>query len=155
MAPKLKDPGTFTIPCTIGSAEFAKDLCDLGASINLMPYSFFNTLGIGQPRPTSMRLQMANRTMKRLLGVIEDVLVRVDKFILPANFVILDCEVDYEVSIILGRPFLATGKALVDVEAGQLTFQLGDENVVFHMCKSMRQPNSNEVCSFVDIVRTL
>ncbi|XP_070004546.1 uncharacterized protein [Nicotiana sylvestris] len=90
--------------------------------------------------------------MKRPLGIIDDVLVRVDKFILPADFVILDCEVDFEVPIILGRPFLATGKALVDVEAGELTFRVGNEKVVFHVCKSMRQPNSTEVCSFVDIV---
>ncbi|XP_070055316.1 uncharacterized protein [Nicotiana tomentosiformis] len=152
MAQKLEDPGAFTIPCTIGSADCTKALCDLGASINLMPYSVFKTLGIGQPRPTSMRLQMAGRTMKRLLGIIDDVLVRVDKFILPADFVILDCEVDYKVPIILGRPFLATGKALVDVEAGDLTFRVGDEKIMFHVCKSMRQPNSNEVCSFVDHV---
>ncbi|XP_070040159.1 uncharacterized protein [Nicotiana tomentosiformis] len=90
--------------------------------------------------------------MKRPLGVIKDVLVRVDKFILPEDFVILDCEVDYEVLIILGRPFLATDKALCDVEAGELTFRVGDEQVVFHVCKSMRQPNSNEMCSFVDLV---
>ncbi|XP_070046334.1 uncharacterized protein [Nicotiana tomentosiformis] len=118
MSPKLEDPGAFTISCTIGSADFAKALCDLGASINLMPYSMFKTLGIRKPRPTSMRLQMADRKMKRPLGIIDDVLVRVDKFILPADFVILDCEVDYEVPIIMGRPFLATGKTLVDVEAG-------------------------------------
>ncbi|XP_070050817.1 uncharacterized protein [Nicotiana tomentosiformis] len=99
MAPKLEDPGAFTISCTIGSADFAKALCDLGASINLMPYSVFKTLGIGQPRATSMRLQMADRTMKRPLG----------------------------------RPFLATGKALVDVEAGEFTFRVGDEKVVFHV----------------------
>ncbi|XP_070010708.1 uncharacterized protein [Nicotiana sylvestris] len=122
MAPKLDYPGAFTNPCTIGSANFAKAFCDLGANINFMPYSVFKTLGIGQPRPTSMRLQMEDRTMKRPLGIIDYVLVRVDKFILPANFVILDCEVDYEVLIILGRPFLATGKALVDVETGELTF---------------------------------
>ncbi|XP_070024620.1 uncharacterized protein [Nicotiana sylvestris] len=133
MAPKLEDPGAFTIPCTIGSAYFAKSLCDLGASINLMPYSLFKTLGIGQPRPTSMRLQMEDQTMKRLLGIIDDVLVRFDKFILPADFVILDCEVNYEVSIILGRPFLDMGKALVDVEAGELTFWVGDERWSF-MC---------------------
>ncbi|XP_070010597.1 uncharacterized protein [Nicotiana sylvestris] len=101
IAPKLEDPGAFMIPCTIGSTKFAKALCDLGASINFLPYSVFKTLGIGQPRPTSMRLQMADRTMKRPLGVIEDVLVCVDKFILLADFVILDCEVDYEVPIIL------------------------------------------------------
>ncbi|XP_070034598.1 uncharacterized protein [Nicotiana tomentosiformis] len=133
MAPKLEDLGAFTITCTIESVEFAKALYDVGASINLMPYSVFKSLGIGKPRPTSMRLQMANRTMKRLLGVIENVLVRVDKFILPANFMILDCEVDYEVPIIFGRPFLATGKALVDVEAGEPTFRVGDEKAVFHV----------------------
>ncbi|XP_070039583.1 uncharacterized protein [Nicotiana tomentosiformis] len=147
-----EDPSTFKIPCTIGSVEFAQALCDLRESINLMLYSVFNTLGIGQPRPTSMRLQMANHTMKRPLGVIEDILVCVDKFILPADFVILDCEVDYEVPIILRRPFLAMGKALYDLEAGELTFWVGDKKVVFHMCKSMRKPKSNEVCSFVDLV---
>ncbi|XP_070055327.1 uncharacterized protein [Nicotiana tomentosiformis] len=113
MAPKLEDLGAFTIPCTIGSTDFSKALYDLGASINLMPYSVFKTLGIGQPRPTSMRMQMAYHTMKRPLGITDDVLVRVDKFILPTDFVILDCEVDYEVPIILGRPFLSTGKAFV------------------------------------------
>ncbi|XP_070050385.1 uncharacterized protein [Nicotiana tomentosiformis] len=152
MAPNLEDLGAFTIPRTIGSADFAKALYDLGASINLMSYSVFKTLGIGKPRPTSMRFQMADRTIKKPLGIIDDVLVRVDMFILPADFVILDCEVDYVVPIILGRPFLATGKALIDVESGELTFRVGDEKVVFNVCKSMRQPNSNEVCSFVDLV---
>ncbi|XP_070026067.1 uncharacterized protein [Nicotiana sylvestris] len=124
MAPKLEVPGAYTIPCTIGSADFAKALCDLGASINLMPYSVFKTFAIGQPRATSMRLQMVNRTMKMPLGIIDDVLVRVDTFILPVDFVILDCKVDYEVPILLGRPFLEKGKALVDVEAGELTFRV-------------------------------
>ncbi|XP_070022364.1 uncharacterized protein [Nicotiana sylvestris] len=98
---------------------------------------------------------MADRTMKKPLGIIDDVLVRVDKVILPTDFVILDCEVDYEVSIILGRPFLATRNALVDVEAGKLTFRVGDEKVDFHVCKSMKQPNCSEVCSFVDLVTTM
>ncbi|XP_019232100.1 PREDICTED: uncharacterized protein LOC109216068 [Nicotiana attenuata] len=128
MAPILEDLGAFTIPCTIKSADFAKALCDLGASINLMTYLVFKTLGIGKPRPTSMRLQMADRTMKRPMGVIEDVFVRVDKFILPANFVILDCEVDFKVPIIIGRPLLGTAKALSDVEAEELTatMNIGD-----------------------------
>ncbi|XP_070009640.1 uncharacterized protein [Nicotiana sylvestris] len=92
MAPKLEDPSAFTIPGTIESADFAKALCDLGASINFMPYIVFKTLGIGKPRSTSLRLHMADKTMKRPLGIIDDVLVRVDKFILPADFVILDCK---------------------------------------------------------------
>ncbi|XP_070054220.1 uncharacterized protein [Nicotiana tomentosiformis] len=152
MALKLEYPGAFTIPYTIGRANFAKALCDLGTSINLMPYSVFKTLGIGKPRPIYIRLQMADHTMKKPLHIVDDVLVHIDKFILPTDFVILDCEVDYEVPIILGRPFLAMGKALVDVEADEITFRVGDEKVVFHVCKSMRQPNSNEVCSFVDLV---
>ncbi|XP_070035400.1 uncharacterized protein [Nicotiana tomentosiformis] len=152
MDPKLEDPGTFIIHCTIESAEFAKALYDLGESINLMPYSVYNTLGTGKARSTTMRLQMVDRIMKWPLGVIEDVLVRVDKFIPPEDFIILDCEVDYEMPIIIGRPFLVTGKALCDVEAGELTFRVGDKKVVFHVCKSMWQPNSNEVCSFVNLV---
>ncbi|XP_070007318.1 uncharacterized protein [Nicotiana sylvestris] len=124
MAPKLEDPGTLTIPCTVWSANFSNALCDLGASIKLIPYSVFKTLEIGQPRPTSMRLQMADRTMKRPLCIIDDVLVRVDKFILLVDFVILDCEVYYEMPIIMDRPFLATGKTLVDVEAGEFTFRV-------------------------------
>ncbi|XP_070018169.1 uncharacterized protein [Nicotiana sylvestris] len=155
MTPKLEHSGAFTIPCTIGSADFAKALCDLRASINLLPYLVFKPLGIGKPRPTSMRLQMADHTMKRPLGIIDDVLVRVDKFILPADFVILDWEVDYDVPIILGRPFLDTGKTLVDVEAGELTSRVGDEKVVFHVCKSMRQPNINEGCSFVEMINVI
>uniref|UniRef100_A0A1U7XT26 Uncharacterized protein LOC104237573 n=1 Tax=Nicotiana sylvestris TaxID=4096 RepID=A0A1U7XT26_NICSY len=73
---------------------------------------------------------MEDRAMKMSLGIIDDVLVRVDMFIFPADFVILDCEVDYEVPIILGRPFLATQKVLVDVEAGELTFRVGGMTVV-------------------------
>ncbi|XP_019260016.1 PREDICTED: uncharacterized protein LOC109238045 [Nicotiana attenuata] len=89
--------------------------------------AIFKILGIGQASPTSMRLQMADSTTKRPLGVIEDALVCVDKFIPLVDFVILDCEVDYEVPIILGRPFLVTGKAICDVEAGELTFCVSDE----------------------------
>jgi len=119
---KKEDPGAFTIPCTIGKMHFAKALCDLGASINLMPLSIYKKLGLGAPKPTAMRLLMADRTVKKPIGVLQDVLVKVGPFIFPADFVILDCEVDFEVPIILGRPFLATGRALVDMERGQMKF---------------------------------
>nr|XP_009780483.1 PREDICTED: uncharacterized protein LOC104229528 [Nicotiana sylvestris] len=79
MAPRLEDPDAFTVLCTIGSANFAKALCDMGPSIILIPYSVFKTLCIGQLRATSMRLQMADRTTKRPLGIVDDVLVRVNK----------------------------------------------------------------------------
>ena len=113
---KKEDPGVFTIPCTIRLLHFAKALCDLGVSINLMPLSIYKMLGLGNPKPTAMRLLMADRIVKRPIGILLDVLVKVESFIFLADFVILDCEVDFEVPIILGRPFFATGRALVDME---------------------------------------
>nr|XP_009789488.1 PREDICTED: uncharacterized protein LOC104237104 [Nicotiana sylvestris] len=110
MAQKMSDPGSFTIPCTIGSYAFAKAIYDLGASINLMPLAVYTKLGIGRARPTSMLLQLADRTVKRPTGILDDVLVQVGKFVFPANFVILDYQVDEEIPIILGRPYLATGE---------------------------------------------
>ncbi|XP_070022517.1 uncharacterized protein [Nicotiana sylvestris] len=120
MAQKISDPGSFTIPCTIGSYAFAKALCDLGASINLMPLAVYTKLGIGRARPTSMLLQLADRTVKRPTGILDDVLVQVGKFVFPTDFVILDCQVDEEIPLILGRPFLATGRALINCETGEL-----------------------------------
>ncbi|XP_070048692.1 uncharacterized protein [Nicotiana tomentosiformis] len=114
IAPKLENPGEITIPCTIGSANFAKALCDLGANINFMPYFVFKMLGIGQPRPTSMKLQMADWTMKRPLRIIDDVLVGVNKFILPTDFVILDCEVDATLAVLQMRK-KSIGWTLADI----------------------------------------
>ncbi|KAK4715893.1 hypothetical protein R3W88_014231 [Solanum pinnatisectum] len=109
MVQKKEDPGAFTIPCTIRSIEFSKALCNLGANINLMLQAIYKQLGLGVPKPTAMRLMMADRSVKRPVGILFDVLVKVDTFIFPADFVILDCEVEFEVPIILGRPFLAIG----------------------------------------------
>ncbi|XP_070019349.1 uncharacterized protein [Nicotiana sylvestris] len=90
IAEKLSDPGSFTIPCTIGDFAFAKALCDLGANINLMPLEIYKRLGIGRARPTSMLLQLADRTVKRPSSIMYDVLIQVGKFVFPADFVILD-----------------------------------------------------------------
>ena len=123
---KEKDPGSFTIPCTIGNQFVGEALCDLGASINLMPKSVFQKLGIGKARPTTVMLQLVNRSYVKPKGKIEDILVKVDKFIFPADFLILDCEADNSTPIILGRPFLAIGKTMIDVEKGELTMQMHD-----------------------------
>ena len=117
---KKEDPGVFTIPCTVRSLNFARALCDLGASINLMPLSIYKKLGLGDPKPTVMRLLMADRTVKRPIGILHDVLVKVESFIFLADFVILDWEVNFEVSIILWRSFLATGRVLVDMDKGHM-----------------------------------
>ncbi|KAK4706327.1 hypothetical protein R3W88_034117 [Solanum pinnatisectum] len=102
--------------------QFAKTLCDLWASINLIPYAIYKKLGLGEPKATKMRLLMANHSIKHPVGILYDILVKVDRFIFSADFVILDCEIDAEIPIILGRPFLATGRALLDVECGELKF---------------------------------
>ena len=99
---KLKDPGSFTIPCKIGNSIFERALCDLGASINLMSLSIFRRLGLGEARPTIVSLQLADKSLKHPRGVIEDVLVKVDKFIFPIDFIVLDMKEDEEIPIILG-----------------------------------------------------
>ena len=82
---------------------------------------------------------MADRTLKRPIGILHDVLVKVESFIFPADFVILDCEIDFEVPIIFGRPILASGRALVDMEKGPMKFLLNNEEETFNICRSMRQ----------------
>ncbi|XP_059280959.1 uncharacterized protein LOC132034581 [Lycium ferocissimum] len=149
---KKEDPRVFIIPCTIGTYKFAKALCDLRVSINLVPFAIFNKLGLGTPRTITMRLLMADRIVKKSVGILYDVFVRVDQFIFLAAFVILDCEVDFEVPIILGRPFWVTGRALVDVERGELKFRTNDEEITFHICKSMKQPVDMSVVSVIDVI---
>ena len=88
LPPNLKDPGSFTIPCAIGNAVFERSLCDLGASINLMPWSIFKKLKLREARPTTATLQLEDRSLTHPRGIIEDVLVKVDKFIFPVDFII-------------------------------------------------------------------
>ena len=109
---KLRDSGSFTIPFTIGNLHCERALRDLGASINLMPLSVFKILGLGEARPTTFTLQLADRSLIHPRCIIEDVLVKVDKLIFPANFIVLDMKEDEDVPIILGRLFLATGASI-------------------------------------------
>ncbi|KAH0781605.1 hypothetical protein KY290_001203 [Solanum tuberosum] len=121
---KKKDRVTFTIPCTIGAFEFTKALCDLGACINLIPSEIYKKLGSGIPKPTTMRQMMADMLVKRPIGILFDVLVKVESFIFLTDFVILDCNMDFEVAIIPERLFMSTGRELVDVESSELKFRL-------------------------------
>ena len=116
----------------IGLLHIAKELCDFGASINLIPVS------IGDLNPTKMRLLMVDATVKRPIGVLYVVLLKVELFIFPTDFVILDCEVDFEIPIILERPFLATGHALVDMEKGQMKFCLNNEEATSNIYISIK-----------------
>ena len=135
LPPKLKDLGSFTISCTIGNQFLGRALCDLGASINLMPLSIYRRLSWIEAKPTNVTLQLVDKSLTYLRAVVEDVLVKVDKFIFPVDFIVLDMEEDREVPMILGRPFLAIGRTLIDVQKGELTIQVQDQKVTFNISK--------------------
>jgi hypothetical protein len=103
---KYKDPGCPTITCMIGVSQIERALLDLGASVNLLPYSVYLQLGLGELKPTTMTLQLADRSVKVPRGIVEDVLIKVDKFYFPMDFIVLDTEpvqmVGTEIPIILG-----------------------------------------------------
>ncbi|XP_031131854.1 uncharacterized protein LOC116033238 [Ipomoea triloba] len=149
---KLKDPGSFTIACNIGRTTFNRALADLGASINLMPFALYRKLNLGTLKPTRMCIQLADRSTKYPRGIVEDVLVRVDKFIFLMDFVILDMDPDVEIPLILGRPFLATARALIDVGECKLVIRVGDEFASFDVTKIMKYPLDGDECFFVDYV---
>ncbi|XP_016199901.1 uncharacterized protein LOC107640910 [Arachis ipaensis] len=133
--PKLKDPESFVVSHTIGKMTLEKALCDLSASINLMPLSMMRKLAIQEIKPTRMSLVMADRSIKTPNGVVKNLLVKVGEFIFPADFVILDTEEEGNNSIILGRPFLATARAIIDVEKGEMIFMVHNEQMVINVFK--------------------
>ena len=130
---KMKDPGNFTIPYTIGNFEFKKTLCDSGASIYLMSLSVVKRLSLRDLTPTTITLQMADKIMARPKGVLEDILIKVVKFIFHVDFVVMDMEEDTQVPLLLRRPFLAIGAALIDVKNRELTLKVGEEVVHFNL----------------------
>nr|XP_016486276.1 PREDICTED: uncharacterized protein LOC107806605 [Nicotiana tabacum] len=157
---KCGDPGSFTIPCSLGSENFDKALCDSGASINLMPLSMFKKLEgeLGVIKYVSVSLQLADQTTIISEGIIEDILVRVDKFIFPVDFIVVDMEENKEVPLILGRPFLYTGRAILDIYEGQLMLRVGNKKMVFQMKRMMKylcDEASAYACLKLDVVGEL
>ncbi|KAL4329249.1 hypothetical protein AHAS_Ahas13G0281200 [Arachis hypogaea] len=148
--PKLKDPGIFLVLCTIGKMTLDKALCDLGASINLMPLSMMRKLAIEELKPTRMSLVMADRSIKTPNGIVENLLVKVGEFIFPADFVILDTEEEGNNSIILGRPFLATARAIIDVEQGELTLRMHDESITLNVFPKTQLRDEKKNCIEID-----
>ncbi|GJT16243.1 reverse transcriptase domain-containing protein [Tanacetum coccineum] len=118
--PKLRDPGSFLIPCNFNKTFSCSALADLGASINLMPYSLYAKLSLKTLKPTKMSVRLADRSFQYPVGIAENMLVEVGKFAFPADFVILEMEEDSKVPLILGRPFLYTADAVIRVKQKQL-----------------------------------
>lgn len=153
LPPKLKDPGSFTILCTIGEFYFDKALCDLGASINLMPLSAFRKLELGETKATMVTLQLADRSLAHPMGLIENILIKVDKFIFLVDFLILDMKEDKNIPLILGRPFLSTSRALIDVQKGQLNLRFGEEHITFNVFNAMDYHVESDSCYQINMVK--
>nr|GEV77951.1 reverse transcriptase domain-containing protein [Tanacetum cinerariifolium] len=129
---KLGDPRKFLIPCGFSELMY-KDLANLGASINLMPLSVWKKLGLPKLISTHMTLELANQEIYTPVRIARDVFVLVGKFTFPADFFLVDYESDPRVPLILGRPFLQTGRALIDVYGEDMIFHDGDERLTLNM----------------------
>jgi hypothetical protein len=157
---KYKDPGCLTIPCMIGDTKVERALLDLGASVNLLPYSVIVQLGLGELKPTSVTLQLADRFVKVQRGIIEDVLIKVDKFYYPLDFIVLDIEpvmnVEIQIPVILGRPFLATDNALINCRTGVMKLFFENMTVELNIFDISRQPfdyeGARSACAIEEIV---
>nr|GEU94849.1 hypothetical protein [Tanacetum cinerariifolium] len=135
---KLGDPGKFLIPCDFSRMDECLALANLGASINLMPLLVWNKLSLPQLTPSLMTLELADRSISRPIGVAEDVFVKVGKFHFSADFVVVDFDADPRVPLILGRSFLKTERALIDVFKGELTLRVGKEAITFNLDQTSR-----------------
>ena len=137
---KYKDPGSPTISVNIRGICIDKALLDLGASVNLLPYSVYKQLGLGELKPTNITLSLVDRSVKIPKGIVEDVLVKVDKFYYPLDFMVLDTEPVAEginqVPVILGRPFLATSNSVINYRNGVMQLTFGNMTLelnIFHL----------------------
>nr|GEU40556.1 reverse transcriptase domain-containing protein [Tanacetum cinerariifolium] len=135
---KLGDPSKFLIPCDFLGMDECLALADLSASINLMPLSVWNKLSLSELSPTCMTLELADRSISRPVGVAEDVFAKVGKFHFLADFVVVDFDADPRVPLILGRSFLKTGRALIDVYEGELTLRVCNKSVTFNLDQTSR-----------------
>ncbi|XP_058213682.1 uncharacterized protein LOC131325434 [Rhododendron vialii] len=157
--PKLKDPGAPVISCVIGNHSIERALLDLGASVNLLPYSVYEQFGLGELKPTSVTLQLADRSIKVPRGIIEDVLVKVENFYFPADFIVLDTEPVHnlrkQTPIILGRPFLATANANIHCRTGAMDVSFGNQTLRLNVFNASEQPHQEEDCFAVDMIDNL
>ena len=135
---KKGDPDSFTIPCAIGELSISGALVDFGASINLLPASLFEKLGLSDTTPTRMSIQLADRSVKYPRGIVENILVKVDKFIFPVDFIVMDMVGDSNVPLILGRPFLSTARAIINMGDGKLQLRVGEDFITFDLNNALK-----------------
>nr|GFB97631.1 reverse transcriptase domain-containing protein [Tanacetum cinerariifolium] len=153
---KLGDPKKFLIPCEFSGMDVCLALADLGASINLMPFSLWEGLSLPELTPTCMTLELADRSVSKPIGIAKDVSFKVGVFHFPADFVVVDFEPDPRVLLILGRCFLKTSRALIDVHKGELTLHIGNEAITYNLDQTVRySANYNQMtANKIDVVES-
>ncbi|CAN6570891.1 unnamed protein product [Malus baccata var. baccata] len=158
LPPKCKDPGSFTIPCVIGNTKFERAMLDLGASINVMPYSIYASMNLGELKNDGVIIQLADRSNAYPKGVLEDVLVQVDNLIFPSDFYVLEMEDSPNVTplpILLGRPFMKTARTKIDVFKWTLTMEFDGEIINFNISEAMKFPKDDHSCFSIDVLDEL
>ncbi|CAN6679387.1 unnamed protein product [Malus baccata var. baccata] len=155
LPPKCKDPGSFTIPCVIGNTRFEHAMLDLGASINVMPYSVYASMNLGKLKNDGVIIQLADRSNAYPKGVLEDVLVQVDHLIFPADFYVLDMEDSTHSQpspLLLGRPFMKTAQTKIDVAKGAVTMTFGGDMINFKISESVENTNDVRSCCAINVI---
>ncbi|KAM2322729.1 hypothetical protein ACFXTH_019374 [Malus domestica] len=158
LPPKCKDPGSFTIPCVIGNTRFEQCMLDLGASINVMPYSIYASMNLGELKQDGVIIQLADRSNAYPKGVLEDVLVQVNHLIFPADFYVLEMEDSSHapsLPILLGRPFMKTARTKIDMFMGTLTMEFDGDIIRFNLSETIKYPMEDHSCFAIDIVDSL
>ncbi|GKB79669.1 gag-pol polyprotein [Tanacetum coccineum] len=135
LPPKEKELGSFTLPCYINNIYFEKALEDLGASVSVMPLTTLTNLGLGELAPMKLTVKLADKTIKHPKGIAENILVGIGKFVFPIDFIILDMPKDVKVLLILGRPFLSTAHAKIDVFKRKITLRVWNDKITFNCVK--------------------
>nr|GEU77599.1 reverse transcriptase domain-containing protein [Tanacetum cinerariifolium] len=151
---KFGDPGKFLIPCDFSRMDVCHALADLGASINLMPLSIWKKLSLPELTPTRMTLELTNQSITHPKGVAEDVFVKVGKFHFLTDFVVVDFKADPRVPLNLGRSFLRTDRALIDVYGEEITLRVNDEAIAFYLNQTTRYSSTYDDLSVnrIDII---
>ncbi|XP_023734047.1 uncharacterized protein LOC111881865 [Lactuca sativa] len=145
---KMGNPGSLTLACQFGNLATSYALAYSGASFNLMSYSFFKKLNLPEPRSIRMEIHVVKKTVTFPCRICEDLLVKVDKFVFPTDSIVLDMEEDHQVLIILGRSFLNTASAIVDIRESKLTLRVGEESVTFGIDRAMKHSKYSDDTKF-------
>ncbi|KAL0321418.1 UNVERIFIED_CONTAM: hypothetical protein Sradi_5403300 [Sesamum radiatum] len=155
---KCKDPGMFTLPCVIGNKRIEHAMLDLGASINVMPYSVYQALNLSTLQDTNVIIQLADCSYVHPMGLVEDVLVKVNDLLFPVDFYILKMGtegLDNSASVLLGRPFMKTAKTKIDVDEGTLSVEFDGEIMKFKISEATKYPNELQALYKIDVVDSI